>query len=188
MTTTTPQGNTATQMEKLKDFTGAAMQGLTTDMVSELAAKGVRAVELLDEIAQPEVLDLMRKLPEMTACLERSMELIQRVESNGTLHTLIELGEMVGTMRASMTAPMVTDLVEKGVKGIEMADEMSQQLIPLLEPMNDALLKTAGESVKHQAPSKMQLLRAISDPDVRIGLNFLLTFTKNLGEALRTSK
>ncbi|WP_048600932.1 DUF1641 domain-containing protein [Rubeoparvulum massiliense] len=175
-------------MEKLKDFTGAAMQGLTTDMVSDMAGKAVKMLELLDEVAQPETLGMMRKLPEMSTSLQRSLELIQRVESNGTLRTLIELSEMIGTMKASMTGPMVTDMVEKGVKGLEMADEMSQKLSPLLQPMNEALTLTAQESLNQQPPSKMQLLRSFSDPDVRAGLQFLLTFTKNLGHALQTTR
>lgn len=174
------------RMEDTKEFVSTALDSLTNEMVVEMAGKAVSAVEMVDDIMQPETISLLRKLPEVSKSLENTLNTVQTLEENGTLKTLTELGEMAATMKASMTNMMVVEMVEKAITGVELADDLLQQGgLELVQGMSTAFAKAREERAKADGPlGLMQIARSMKDPDVREGLSLMIAFLKALPSEL----
>ncbi|WP_070121039.1 DUF1641 domain-containing protein [Bacillus marinisedimentorum] len=178
------------RLEDTKEFASVALNSLTNEMVTDLAGKAVQAVELMDDILQPETISLMKKLPEVSKSLEGTLATVQRLEESGTLQTLSEMGEMVATMKASMTTPMITDMVEKAIGGVEMADEIVQHgSLELVQGMSKAFAEARHDRETADKPmTTMQMVKMMKDPEVREGLSLFLTFVKHLPGELNLKK
>ncbi|MBA4603362.1 DUF1641 domain-containing protein [Thermoactinomyces mirandus] len=174
-----------------KELISVALDSMTDEMVVELARKAVSAIELLDDILQPETISLLRKLPETGKSLENTLDMLQTLEQTDTLKTLIELGEMASSLKASITNTMVTDLTEKAISGIELADDLLQQGgLEMVQGMTNAFAK-AEQNMKStdQAPSLRQIVHSLKDPEVRKGLGLMIAFLKLLPSELdKTTK
>lgn len=180
MSNSIPKMNTGTELGE------AVLQSLTMEMVRELIAKIVAAVELMDEILQPETVALLRRLPDVSNSLSRVLTEVQRLEENGTLKILQEFGEMLAKMKDSMTGPMVTDMIAPAVKAVELADSLVQKgALELVESMLSAFESAKKECQKANQPlSLFQMFRAMSDPEVREGIRLFLSFAKTLPKEL----
>ncbi len=178
------------QSEESKELLSAAMDSMTNEMVVELAQKAVSAIELLDDILQPETISLLRKLPETSRSLENTIDMVQKLEQTGSLKTLSELGEMAASMKASMTNAMVTDLAEKAIAGVELADDLLQQgSLEMVEGMSHAFAKAKQDmDSMDKAPSLKQIVLSLKDPEVRQGLGLMITFLKLLPSELDKNK
>lgn len=178
------------QAEKGKELFSAAMNSMTNEMVVELAQKAVSAIELLDDILQPETISLLRKLPETSKSLENTLDMVQKLEQTGTLKTLGELGEMASSMKSSMTNAMVTDLVEKAVAGVELADDILQQDgLEMVEGMSKAFSKARQEiNALEKMPPLKQMIQDLKDPEVLKGIGLMITFLKYLPSELAKTK
>lgn len=174
-----------------KELISVALDSMTDEMVVELARKAVSAIELLDDILQLETISLLRKLPETGKSLENTLDMLQTLEQTDTLKTLIELGEMASSLKASITNTMVTDLTEKAISGIELADDLLQQGgLEMVQGMTNAFAK-AEQNMKStdQAPSLRQIVHSLKDPEVRKGLGLMIAFLKLLPSELdKTTK
>jgi uncharacterized protein YjgD (DUF1641 family) len=84
---------------------------------------------------------------------------------------------------------MVADMMEQGVKLIEWADILEQREAPeRVKGMLDALESAQKERQEAEGPlSLFQMLRALSDPEVREGISLFLTLAKKLPKELYKS-
>lgn len=180
----TPQAQ-KTEQHKLVGFTDAAMNAVTGEMVSAIAETGVKMVEMADDLLQPETLSLLKALPKVAENLERTLMEINRMEETGVLKSLIQVADMAAAMKGAMTGPMVTDMVEKAIKGVELADTFVQLgAIDLVEGMVTAF-HNAQEDTRGKAPmSSMQMMKAVTQKETREGLTLMLTFLQNLPKEL----
>lgn len=166
---------------KVKDFAGAALQAVTNEMVTDIAAKLVGMIEMADDVIQPETLELLKVLPDVSKNLEHILMEVKRLEENGTLTTLFQLVEMIQSMKSALTGEMVTDLMDKAVKGVEIADDMIQKgSLELVEEMVDAFQEAKLERKEKEPLTIFQLARSIANKDTRKGLSLLLTFVQKL--------
>lgn len=173
-------------MFKLQGFIEAAMQAVTADMVNDIAVKVVSMIEVADEAIQPETIDLLRKLPEVSKNLERILDEVKKIEENGTLYTFIQLSEMVGSMKQSMTGPMISDMMEKAITGVEIADDLVQKgSLELVDGMITAFNKAKQEREGKAPLSTYQIIRSLSEPQTREGLSLFLAFVKALPNELK---
>ncbi|MDD9150262.1 DUF1641 domain-containing protein [Sporolactobacillus sp. CQH2019] len=164
--------------EKIQGLINGAMQSVSTPMIEDTAAKAVRMIELADDVVQPETVDLMKKLPELSESLEKILDKAKRLEESGALDTLFQLSEMINAMKKSVTGPMITGAAEKIIRGVETADDLAQKI-----PFDGmiAALDTAKKSRTGQKPmSLFKIIRALSDPNIRQDLSFLLAFLEEL--------
>jgi len=184
MATETPQAQMNAQ-HKLVGFTDAAMNAVTNEMVSTIAETGVKMIEMADDLLQPETLSLLKALPDVAENLERTLKEIKRLEETGVLKSLIQLADMVAAMKGAMTGPMVTDMVEKAIKGVELADSFVQLgAIDLVEGMLTAF-NNAQEDTKDKDPlSSMQLMKAVTQKETREGMTLMISFLQNLPKQL----
>ncbi|HJV31601.1 MAG TPA: hypothetical protein VJ558_05350, partial [Bacillales bacterium] len=90
MTLTVPKQEEQ-QLEKLKSFTESVLPSFTGDMVQDMAEKAVKGIELADELLQPELLDLLRVLPEVSQNLARTLVEIKKLEESGVFSSLFDL-------------------------------------------------------------------------------------------------
>ena len=180
----TPQAQ-KTEQHKLVSFTDAAMNAVTGEMVSSIAETGVKMVEMADDLLQPETLSLLKALPEVAENLQRTLMEVKRMEETGVLKSLIQLADMAASMKGAMTGPMVTDMAEKAIKGVELADSFVQLgAIDLVEGMLTAF-HNAQEDTKEKEPlSSMQLMRAVTQKETREGMTLMISFLQNLPKEL----
>jgi uncharacterized protein YjgD (DUF1641 family) len=177
-------GNTALK----RDMAGeAVLQSITEEMVKQLVEKGVAAVELLDDILQPETLALLRRLPDASDNLSKLLEEVRRLEESGALKTLAEMVEVLAQLKSAWTGPMVVDAMDKAGKAIEAADVLVQKGVPeLVDGILTAFESACKERREAEEPlSLFQIFRAMSDPEVREGIRFLLSFAKALSRVLK---
>jgi uncharacterized protein YjgD (DUF1641 family) len=168
-------------MSKMKDFTNAALQAVTNEMVTETASKLVKMVEFADDVIQPETLELLKVLPDVSKSLEHALLEIRKIEENGTLNTLFQVVSMVQSMKSALTGPMVSDMMENAVKGVEIADEMLQKgSLELVGGMVTAFQEAKNERQGQEPMSMFQLLRSLSTKETREGISLLLTFVQKL--------
>jgi uncharacterized protein YjgD (DUF1641 family) len=168
-------------MSKVKDFADAALQAVTSEMVTETATKLVKMVEFADDVIQPETLELLKVLPDVSKSLEHALLEVKKLEENGTLNTLFQVLSMIQSMKSALTGPMVTDLMDKAVKGVEVADEMLQKgSLDLVDGMVTAFQEAKYDRQEQEPMSMFQLLRTLSDKETRQGMSLLLAFVQKL--------
>jgi uncharacterized protein YjgD (DUF1641 family) len=168
-------------MTKMKDFTNAALQAVTSEMVTETASKLVKMVEFADDVIQPETLELLKVLPDVSKSLEHALLEVKKLEENGTLNTLFQMVSMIQSMKSALTGPMVSDMMEKAVKGVEIADEMLQKgSLDLVDGMVTAFQEAKNERQEKEPMSLFQLIRSLSTKETREGMSLLLTFVQKL--------
>ncbi len=173
-------------MMKLQGFIEAAMQAVTAEMVNDIAVKVVSMIELADDVVQPETLSLLRKLPEVSESLERTLDEVKKIEENGTLNMLLQLSEMVGSMKQSMTGPMISDMMEKAIIGVEFADDLVQKgSLELVDGMITAFDKAKQDQLGKDPLSVFQIIQSLSDRQTREGISLLLSFVKHLPKEIK---
>jgi uncharacterized protein YjgD (DUF1641 family) len=188
--------NSATEQQQrsnidpIKEFMNAALQAMTSEMVTDLVIKMVKAVELADQVLQPETLSLLQKLPEVSSSLERTLHDVKRLEEKGTLTTLFQMAELIGNMKSAMTGAMITESVEKLIQGVEIADRFMQQgALELAGGFISAFEKAQDERRSAEQPlTLMQMIRTLKDPHVREGMSLFLSFVKALPGELSKGK
>lgn len=176
-----------TRLEQVPGLLDVAANSFTQDMITDLSEKAVKAVELLDDLMQPEVLSLIQKIPAVSGSLERLLTQVQKLEESGTLATLIELANFVSIAKSSMTGPMISDTVERAITGLEMLDDMAQKgIFDLAKVMVDSLDQAKQDETKMDQPlGILKIAGMMKDPDVRRGLTLLMLFLKNWGKTLK---
>lgn len=182
-----PMDTEKSRLEQVPGFLDVAAGSLTPDMVTDLAEKAVKAVEMLDDLLQPEVLSLIQKLPDLSAVLDRMLTYVQKMENSGTLAALVELADFVAIAKSSMTEPMISDTMERAIAGLEWVDDLAQKGVPDLAGRMVAALDEAQEDAgKLEKPlGFFQMAGMMKDPDVRRGLTLLLLFLKKWGASIR---
>ncbi|MCL6573558.1 MAG: hypothetical protein K6T88_18045 [Bacillus sp. (in: Bacteria)] len=172
-------------VSKMKGFSDAALQAVTGDMVTEIAAKLVKAVEIIDDVIQPETLELLRVLPEVSKSLEHILLEVKKLEEKGTLTTLFEAAEMIQSMKSALTGSMVTDLMEKAVKGVVIADDMLQIGTGIADDMAIAFHSAKEERKGKKPMSIYRLIRSLSDKKTREVLSLVVTFLQKMPNKTR---
>lgn len=173
-------------MDKIQGFVEAAMQAVTADMVNDIATKVVSMIEVVDDVAQPETINLLKKLPEVSENLDRTLDKLKQVEENGTLDTLFQFADLIGSMKQSMTGPMISEMVEKGIQGVEFLDDVVQKDgLQLVDGMVSAFHQATKDQEGKEAMSTLKILRALSDQETREGLSLLLSFVKFLPKEMK---
>jgi|SRR5690606_3095824 uncharacterized protein YjgD (DUF1641 family) len=181
--------NSTMRTDAKAEWGEAVLQSLTAEMVADLTGKLASALEAIDDLLQPETLALLRQLTDASESLSRALAEVQRLEESGALKNLTEFSELSARMRSALTGPMVADMMEQGVKLIEWADILEQREAPeRVKGMLDALESAQKERQEAEGPlSLFQMLRALSDPEVREGISLFLTLAKKLPKELYKS-
>ncbi|MDX8362587.1 hypothetical protein [Cytobacillus sp. IB215316] len=172
--------------DKIKQLLDAVSQATTGEMVSELAHKTVKITEVADQIIQPETIELLTTLVEVSKSLQQTLVEIKQLEENGVLTTLAQLAELINGMKQAMTSSMVSDMFEKSIKMIEVADVMLQNgSINMAEGVVNAFNKAQLDRKGKDPLTAMQLSRSMFDRETREGLSLLLFFLKSLSTELK---
>lgn len=186
MTTAVPEEQS--QLDKLKGFTEAVIPSFSGDMVQDIAEKAVKGMELSDEILQPDTIELLRTLPEVSKNLQRLLLEIKRLEESGVLSSLLDLVQLVSSAKNALTGEMIIDLSEKAVAGVELADSIIQKdTIDLLTQALTAFEQAKTVRKDSKPTSKMQLLRQMNQQDTLEGLSFMLTFLQKFSIQMNQS-
>lgn len=172
-------------LEKLQSFTESVMPSFTGDMVQEMAEKAIKGVELADEILQPETIDLLRTLPEVSKSLERTLQEVKRLEEGGVFNSLFDLAQLAANAKSAMTGDMILDMVEKAMAGVELADSFVQKgTIDLAEQALTAFEDAKIDRKGKKPFTKWELWKQINKPETMEGMSFLLTFLQKFSKEM----
>jgi uncharacterized protein YjgD (DUF1641 family) len=173
------------QLDKLKSFTNSVLPSFTGDMIQDMAEKAIKGVELADEILQPETLELLRFLPEISKNLERVLADVKRLEETGVLSSLFDIAQFAANAKKAVTGDMILDMTEKAISGVELADSLIQK--GTIDIANQALtaFEEAKEERKGKKPyTKMQLLKQLNQPETLEGFSFFMTFIQKFSKEM----
>ncbi len=172
-------------IEKMQSFTESVVPSFTSDMVQDIAEKAVKGIEFADEIMQPETLELLRVLPEVSKSLERTLREFKQLEESGVFSILFDFAQLVSSAKAAMTSDMVFDLAEKAISAVELADSIVQK--GALDLANDALYgfeQAKTESRTKKSITKLQLLKQLNHPETLKALSFFLIFLQKFSREM----
>lgn len=185
MTIAVPKQEQQKQLEKLQSFAESALPSFTGDMVQDMAEKAIKGVELADEILQPETLDLLRALPEVSKNLERTLLEIKKLEEGGVFTTLFNLAQLVSNAKNGMTGDMIMDIAEKAMAGVEMADGFVQKGAIDLATQAMTAFDDAKTERKGKKPfTKLQLWKQINQPETMEAMSFMMTFLQKFSKEM----
>ncbi|MGG5253506.1 hypothetical protein ACQYAD_08420 [Neobacillus sp. SM06] len=173
-------------IEKIQSFTESVMPSFTGDMVQDIAEKAVKGIELADEILQPETLELLRVLPEVSKNLERTLSEFKKLEESGALSTLFDLAQLVSSAKDAMTSHMVFDLAEKAFAGVELADSFVQKgTFDLANQALAAFEQAKKENELKKSITKLQLWKQLNHPETLKSISFFLTFLQKFSKEMK---
>ncbi|XJZ27986.1 hypothetical protein ACF5W4_04060 [Bacillota bacterium Lsc_1132] len=185
MTLAVPKQEQQQAMEKIQSFTESVMPSFTGDMVQDIAEKAVKGIELADEILQPETLELLRVLPEVSKNLERTLLEIKRLEEGGVFSTLFDLAQLVSNAKNALTGDMIFDMTEKAIAGIELADNFVQKgTIDLANQALTAFEEAKTESKEKKSMTKLQLWKQLNQRETMEAMSFFLTFLQKFSKEM----
>jgi len=126
---------------------------------------------------------VMEKIEENEEILERVIERIVMFEKTGVLKSLQDLASLIKAFEDMLSdeivrknAEMITNL------GLVSAKFVNEDVLMLLNSVSDAIRRFRED--KEQV-GIIGLIKALSDPDVKLALGFLVNIAKSLGKALR---
>ena len=188
MTVTVPEQEKS-QFDKLKSFTESVMPSITGDMIQEMAEKAVKGVELADEVLQPETIDLLCYLPEVSKNLERILGEVKKLEETGVLSSLFDIAQFAASAKKAITGDMILDMTEKAVSGIELADSFMQKgTIDIADQVLTAYEEAKAERKGKKPYTTMQLFKQMKQPETMEGLGFLITFIQKFSTKMNSTK
>ncbi len=126
---------------------------------------------------------LMEKIEENHEILERVVERIVMLERTGVLKSLENLASLVKAFEDMLT----DDIVKKNAElitnlGLVSAKFTNDEFLTLLNSIGDAIYEFKE---KQESVGIIGLMRALSDPDVKLALGFLVNLAKSLGKTLK---
>ncbi len=126
---------------------------------------------------------LMEKISENQEVLERVIDRIVMLEKTGALETLEDFAAFIKVAEDTLSDEIVKKNAELITNlGLVSAKFTSERALMLLDSIGDAICRCEKEP---EPVGIVGLMRALSDPDVKLALGFLVNLAKSLGKALR---
>jgi uncharacterized protein YjgD (DUF1641 family) len=168
----------------LLDGAELATEALDDRMVADLAATAGTLGEAADGLATRETVSLAETVGAEGEDLAAGLATLARLQREGTLDDLAELGDAASLATAALDDEMVTTLARTGGSLGELADtaadpETVQGMQTLLRAVGDASDPDAAEPV-----GALGLVGALRDPEVKRGMGFLLAVARATGREL----
>jgi uncharacterized protein YjgD (DUF1641 family) len=187
-------------VNELLDVLALGENAMTDEMARELAGTTATLAESADGIATDETIQLAETVGENGEQLEDALESLLALQRSGTLEELVELAEVVSLLTAALDDEMVRSLSATGSGLGELAqtaaeDDTRDGLETLLESVSAAdddagdgietLLEGVGEAERAppEQPGLLGLLRKARDPDVQLGLGYILAIAEAIGRS-----
>ncbi len=126
---------------------------------------------------------LMEKLEENHEIIEKIIDRIVILEKTGALKTLEDLAAFVKVAEDTLSDEIVKKNAELITNlSLISAKFTSERSLVLLDSIGDAICRCEREP---EPVGLAGLIRALSDPDVKLAMGFLVNLAKSLGQALR---
>ncbi|KYH31862.1 DUF1641 domain-containing protein [Neomoorella mulderi] len=184
-------GTTSTEPElpgrsrEILDLISAGIDSLEPPVIQNMVTNLVRLGEMADEFNRPEMLDLFREVARAGSNLRSLIAEIRELQETGTMTTLLELGRMAQAMKDSLTAGVVTGILQQAVNALSMLDRIQMlQGDRLVTGMMAAMQEAIRENKDKSPQSVLSLLRQLNNPEARKGLGIFASFLQKLPEHL----
>ncbi len=126
---------------------------------------------------------IMEKISENQETLEKVIDRIVMLEKTGALETLQDFAAFIKVAEDTLSDEIVKKNAELITNlGLVSAKFTSERALMLLDSIGDAICRCEKEP---EPVGIVGLMRALSDPDVKLAMGFLVNLAKSLGKALR---
>ena len=168
-------------VNELLDVVALGEAAMTDEMVVELTGTAERLAASADGVATDETVRLAETVGENGDELTDALETVLRLQRDGVLDDLAELGNVAGLANAALTDEMVVSLAATGSSLGELADTAGDDdtrdgLKTLLESVG------AAERADPPALGAVGLAKGLRDPEIKHGLGYLFAVAKALGQ------
>lgn len=153
-------------------------------------AKAIQQIErqqlLTEEVAVQDREALLAALIEQKAAIEKSIQLLQKMDDRGILDFITALvgqgDKVMGVAARELSKPQNSAMLVHFVKLAEIVGEFDVEKIqPLISRVNRGLEKAEEAVSGGQMTSIFDLLKALKDPDVNRAITSLIGFLKGAG-------
>ena len=125
----------------------------------------------------------IEKIAENEEILEKVVDRIVMLEKTGALKTLEDFAAFIKVAEDTLSDEIVKKNAELITNlSLVSAKFMNDKSLALLDAMGDAICRCEKEP---EPVGLVGLMRALSDPDVKLAMGFLVNLAKSLGKALR---
>lgn len=125
----------------------------------------------------------IEKIAENEEILEKVVDRIVMLEKTGALKTLEDFASFIKVAEDTLSDEIVKKNAELITNlSLVSAKFMNDKSLALLDAMGDAICRCEKEP---EPVGLVGLMRALSDPDVKLAMGFLVNLAKSLGKALR---
>lgn len=156
-------------ISEVMDVIPLVLNTLTEKMLERNITMGASLLKIANEAADPEMIDAVRE--------------IKNLQKTGNLKILTESSYLVGLMANVVTDSMVQRLVS--VLSAFVEEVSTPQMQNILRSTTKCMSQTIQEfSTEPPAPSISNLLSLMRDPEVRMGMLFMATMSKNMYKSL----
>ncbi|MHB1126538.1 MAG: DUF1641 domain-containing protein [Bacillota bacterium] len=142
-------------------------------------------VEQTGEAGLQEMLELLRGLQKTGQSMDTLLEEINKLQTSGTLQTLLEVAGVIKSMKDSLETGVITGVLSQLVSAITVLDHI-QSLggDKMLMAMAGAMSEAIEESKDQPAPSPLGLFRQLKDAEARKSMGVLATFLQKFSSAI----
>ncbi|CEP67085.1 Protein of unknown function DUF1641 [Moorella glycerini] len=159
----------------------AGIDSLEPSVIQNMVANLVRLGEVVDEFNRPEMLDLFREVAQTSSNLRSLIAELRELQETGTMTALLEFGRMIQAIKDSLTAGVVTGILQQAVNAVSMLDQMQTlQGDRLVTGMIAAMQEAVRENKDKSPQGVLSLLRQLNNPEARKGLGIFASFLQKL--------
>ncbi|MCE5312022.1 MAG: DUF1641 domain-containing protein [Nitrospiraceae bacterium] len=156
-------------ISEVMDVIPLVLNTLTEKMLERNITMGASLLKIANEAADPDMIEAVRE--------------VKNLQKSGNLKILTESSYLVGLMANVVTDSMVQRLVS--VLSAFVEEVSTPQMQDILRSMTKCMTRTIHEFVNEPpAPSMSNLLGLMRDPEVRMGMLFMATMSKNMYQSL----
>ena len=169
------KSGTLQSLKEMGDFVAGFSRGTTDAMIERMAGTAEKLAELSDMM--------------LNYNLKPLLDTGESFVNSGTLNDLVELSDGVAAARKMMTDGLMERIVGTGLELVEalLTQVDIKEIINVINCSMGQSIKEADDPKYHKG-GVLSLMGLTKDPDVMIGLKFMLLLTKNLTRNLRNNE
>ncbi len=186
-TTLDPQG--VADLRELLGVFSAFNDAVTSETMQGMVRFTAGLGEIADRVNRPEMLTLIDAVANAGDDLTRLVERVVRMEHSGMLDRVEQILLLVNAALDVLTPEIIAGLAQTAARFMELADTFLQSGVTRGLPDAlvewDLVLKNLKDPPEPKAGTIRQLMGALRDPDVRVGIAVGLQVVRQFGAGVR---
>lgn len=169
-----------------RNLAQALVDSVTPQMVNRLTENIEQIAKVGELLNNPEMLQLMEKLTDITSSLNLLLDTLKQLHEQGTLEQLSHMVGVLDGLINSITPGILSRMVDIGLQLVEVGDflltsGLHSRLPFVIHAIDAAIIEAQDKAGKgKQLGGIIGLLRALKQPEIQEGLQILLKGIRGL--------